>query len=382
MKACNVRSAGAADLMGNDLAAPIPAGKGRVRKERSDCKVTEDELYDSIVAHFGILTYVAIAVGITRPALYKRIDRAPRLQAARDGARRVVVDVATYHLRRALHVGTAWAVQFAMCRMDGIPLFSMTPPQPPQEPREPGATREPRAEPPEAGSPQPERARKTMLRLIHAVERAEPWAVKYCLRHLEPAVRYMTTPGGTGVETPRTEIVPDQPPRLCEQRAEALARASYGQLVGRPLHGRGKTPAPAASTHPEIPAEASAPSDSVNHKGDQKQTAGPSHPMLEETKSVPPAVPDAPACGANFAPTLSPAESTPGMPAAPHLPPAPGPHLNTAPSVACTSSQSTKRQPSVAGRQDKSHTADRKRKRRARAASRKRGRRKARLNRR
>ncbi len=79
-----------------------PSGEGRARKERADCKVSDEGLYHAIVAHLGVLSYVAIAVGINRSALYKRIERAPALQAARDGARRMLVSLATYHLRKAV----------------------------------------------------------------------------------------------------------------------------------------------------------------------------------------------------------------------------------------------------------------------------------------
>lgn len=45
--------------------------------------------WPNIVAHFGVPAFVLIAVGISRPALYKRINRDPERQSASGVAPRV-----------------------------------------------------------------------------------------------------------------------------------------------------------------------------------------------------------------------------------------------------------------------------------------------------
>ena len=232
---------------GEMVAAAVSSNAGRARRERADCKVSDTELRESIVAHFGILTYVALAVGLSRPVLYRRVGRVPGLQAAVDGARRVLVQRATFQLREALRAGAEWAVHFFMCREEGVwvPMKSrvkkpaapaetssdedsIEPPQgkleeqeepqipspdglrraatdfagseKPQGPEEPKGQEVDQQVVREVAEPQPEVANKVMLRLIRAVESGKPWAVKYCLNHLEPRGRYARKAGGGKAE--------------------------------------------------------------------------------------------------------------------------------------------------------------------------------------
>ncbi len=220
-----------------------PSGEGRARKERADCKVTDEGLYHAIVAHLGVLSYVAIAVGINRSALYKRIDRAPALQAARDGARRVLVAVATFHLRMALSAGVDWAVHYFMCREDQL-WSSFKEPQPPTEAQTNRAPREPKLDEAEEVEEQPERAGKSLRRLIRAVERGEPWAVKYCLNHLDPRGRYAKKYRGRKAEATVGTTPPEAPPVVIDEAAAELARAIFDEEFRLMAEKRQKKAAP------------------------------------------------------------------------------------------------------------------------------------------
>ncbi len=220
-----------------------PSGEGRARKERADCKVTDEGLYHAIVAHLGVLSYVAIAVGINRSALYKRIERAPALQAARDGARRMLLSRATYHLRKALHAGIDWAVHYVMCREDQL-WTPFNEPQPPTEAQANRAPREPKLEEAEEVEEQPERAGKSLRRLIRAVERGEPWAVKYCLNHLDPRGRYAKKSRGRKAEATVGQVRPEAPPVVIDEVAAELAKAVFDAERGRGTDQRQKQAAP------------------------------------------------------------------------------------------------------------------------------------------
>ncbi len=219
-----------------------PSGEGRARKERADCKVSDEGLYHAIVAHLGVLSYVAIAVGINRSALYKRIERAPALQAARDGARRMLLSRATYHLRKALHAGIDWAVHYVMCREDQL-WTPFNEPQPPREAQANRAPREPKLEEEEVEE-QPERAGKSLRRLIRAVERGEPWAVKYCLNHLDPRGRYAKKSRGRKAEATVGQVPPVAPPVVIDEVAAELAKAVFDAERGRGTGQRQEKAAP------------------------------------------------------------------------------------------------------------------------------------------
>ncbi len=220
-----------------------PSGEGRARKERADCKVTDEGLYHAIVAHLGVLSYVAIAVGINRSALYKRIERAPALQAARDGARRMLLSRATYHLRKALHAGIDWAVHYVMCREDQL-WTPFNEPQPPTEAQANRAPREPKLEEADDIEEQPERAGKSLRRLIRAVERGEPWAVKYCLNHLDPRGRYAKKSRGRKAEATVGQVAPVAPPVVIDEVAAELAQAVFDAERGLGTDQRQKKAAP------------------------------------------------------------------------------------------------------------------------------------------
>ncbi len=224
-------------------AGVAPSGEGRARKERADCKVTDEGLYHAIVAHLGVLSYVAIAVGINRSALYKRIERAPALQAARDGARRMLLSRATYHLRKALHAGIDWAVHYVMCREDQL-WTPFNEPQPPTEAQANRAPREPKLEEADEVEEQPERAGKSLRRLIRAVERGEPWAVKYCLNHLDPRGRYAKKYRGRKAEATVGTTPPEVPPVVIDEVAAELAKAVFDAERGRGTDQRQKQAAP------------------------------------------------------------------------------------------------------------------------------------------
>ncbi len=237
------------DVFIQDSVAPqtppgvAPSSEGRARKERADCKVTDEGLYHAIVAHLGVLSYVAIAVGINRSALYKRIERAPALQAARDGARRMLLSRATYHLRKALHAGIDWAVHYVMCREYQL-WTPFNEPQPPTEAQANRVPREPKLEEAEEVEEQPERAGKSLRRLIRAVERGEPWAVKYCLNHLDPRGRYAKKSRGRKAEATVGMVPPVAPPVVIDEVAAELAKAVFDAERGRGTDRRQEKAAP------------------------------------------------------------------------------------------------------------------------------------------
>ena len=157
-----------------------PETKGRARKVRSDCKVSEADLYAAIVLHLGVLKYVALAVGLRRWNVYRRIARNPQLQTVLEAARAVVVSVAWKQFDKALEAKAPWAIMFLISRDEGLPEGSY-------EPRAggvAGATAESKI--PQEVEPQPELANASTLKLVQALERGERWAIKYCLSHLEP----------------------------------------------------------------------------------------------------------------------------------------------------------------------------------------------------
>ncbi len=248
------------DVFIQDSVAPqtppgvAPSSEGRARKERADCKVTDEGLYHAIVAHLGVLSYVAIAVGINRSALYKRIDRAPALQAARDGARRMLLSRATYHLRKALYAGIDWAVHYVMCRENQL-WTPFNEPQPPTEAQANRAPREPKLEEAEEVEEQPERAGKSLRRLIRAVERGEPWAVKYCLNHLDPRGRYAKKSCGRKAEATVGQVPPVAPPVVIDEVAAELAKAVFDAERGRGTDQRQTQAAPPVLASDNRPAD-------------------------------------------------------------------------------------------------------------------------------
>ncbi len=157
----------------------MPEGKGRARKPRSDCKVSEPDLYAAIVLHLGVLKYVALAVGLRRWNVYRRIARNPQLQTVLEAARAVVVSVAWKQFDLALAAKAPWAIMFLISRDEGLPASSY-------EPREAGVATTARSKTPQEIEPQPDLANASTLKLVQALERGERWAIKYCLSHLEP----------------------------------------------------------------------------------------------------------------------------------------------------------------------------------------------------
>ncbi len=385
-----------------------PSGEGRARKERADCKVTDEGLYHAIVAHLGVLSYVAIAVGINRSALYKRIERAPALQAARDGARRMLLSRATYHLRMALHAGIDWAVHYVMCREDQL-WTPFNEPQPPTEAQANRAPREPKLEEADDVEEQPERAGKSLRRLIRAVERGEPWAVKYCLNHLDPRGRYAKKSCGRKAEATVGQVPPQAPPVvIIDEVAAELAKAVFDAERGRGTGQRQEKAAPpvcdqraaaedlttSIETLNETASPSPAPAQALMSEAacqvealissTEAQQPEFSAPTLE-TESAPTVSVNAPSLRHEFAPTLdgkssdnptyplsaatSPTSAALPDPFAPTLDPAPT--LDAAPPSNSAPTKPAKCSPSPKRKQPKSQSRDRTRKRRVRPLSKK-----------
>ncbi len=378
-----------------------PSGEGRARKERADCKVTDEGLYHAIVAHLGVLSYVALAVGINRSALYKRIERAPALQAARDGARRMLLSRATYHLRKALHAGIDWAVHYVMCREDQL-WTPFNEPQPPTEAQANRAPREPKLEAEEVEE-QPERAGKSLRRLIRAVERGEPWAVKYCLNHLDPRGRYAKKSRGRKAEATVGTTPPEAPPVVIDEVAAELAKAVFDAERGRGTDQRQKQAAPAVcdqraaaeelTTSIETLNETASPaparvlmSEAACQEEAMTSSAHAQQPLVSaptlETESAPTVSVNGQNLSHEFAPTVDVGftrNSTSQLPAAPHLTGTapepfaptlePAPTLDAAPPPTGAPTKPAKCSPSPKRKQQKAQSRDRTRKRRVRPLS-------------
>ncbi len=180
MDGCNQGSAAEGVVTdGVSLDQRVAAGRGR--KARSDCKVSDLEIYVAIVTHMGIIKSVALALGIVRSTLYRRIERAPQLKACFDAARAVMVHYAWEQFDEAVKAKARWAIIFGVSRMHGVPMS-------PAGPSASGSAAAAAAAKKKATElvPQPDVADAWTLRLVLGVENGEPWAIKYCLSHLDP----------------------------------------------------------------------------------------------------------------------------------------------------------------------------------------------------
>ena len=164
--------------------SPEQVAEGRARKERSDCKVTDVQIYAAIVQHMGVLTYAARALGILRPTLYRRIERALQLQACLDAARAVLIEIAWERFGEALDAKARWAIIFGFSRLHGVPITPRSWPSESYSVETSAAPAERKKSTPLV--PRPDEADASTLRLVLALENGEPWAIKYCLSHLDP----------------------------------------------------------------------------------------------------------------------------------------------------------------------------------------------------
>ncbi len=144
--------------------------------------MTENQLFEALCQNFGVLACAAIHLGLTLASLVQRVARSKRLRAGRDGARSVMIGYANERLQSAVAAGEAWALQFqaragvkaGVSADAGKPLES--PPLPSHRV----------AQPVGQGEPRPDLAEALSRRLVVALDRGEPWAVMYCLSHLNP----------------------------------------------------------------------------------------------------------------------------------------------------------------------------------------------------
>lgn len=79
--------------------------------------VTNEEVFNAIMASGGILTDAAKIVGMTRQSVKHRIDNDSQLQEAMDAAKQVLLDRAEAKLFKAVEAGSAWAVKFVLARL-------------------------------------------------------------------------------------------------------------------------------------------------------------------------------------------------------------------------------------------------------------------------
>ena len=180
MSGCN-QELGAEEVAdGPSLEQRVAEGRGR--KARSDCKVGDLEIYVAIVTHMGIIKSVALALGIVRSTLYRRIERAPQLKACFDAARAVMLHYAWEGLDVAMEAKARWAIIFVVSRMHGVPMS-------PGGSRAAGSAANRAAATKKRATelvPQPAAADALTLRVVLGVEHGEPWAIKFCLSYLDP----------------------------------------------------------------------------------------------------------------------------------------------------------------------------------------------------
>lgn len=72
------------------------------------------QIEDTIRAKDGNVTEVAKALGVSRTAIYKRINNSERLQIALEEARQSLVDLAETKLRQLINEGNPAAVFFTL----------------------------------------------------------------------------------------------------------------------------------------------------------------------------------------------------------------------------------------------------------------------------
>ncbi len=162
--------------------AGVARGVGARRHAGAGRSVTENQLFEALCQNFGVLACAALSVGLTLASLVQRVARSKRLRAGRDGARSVMIGYANERLQSAVAAGEAWALQFqaragvktAVPADTGKPLELLSVPS------------HRVAQPVAQGEPRPDLAEALSRRLVVALDRGEPWAVMYCLSHLDP----------------------------------------------------------------------------------------------------------------------------------------------------------------------------------------------------
>ena len=163
------------DGVAREVAAKRRSGAGR--------RVTENQLFDELCQNLGVLACAALSVGLTLASLVQRVARSRRLRAGLNGARSVMIGYANERLQGAVSAGEAWALQF-LARA-GVKAAV---PADAGEPLDlPPLSSHRVARPVAQGEPRPDLAEALCRRLAVALDRGEPWAVMYCLTHLDPA---------------------------------------------------------------------------------------------------------------------------------------------------------------------------------------------------
>ena len=162
--------------------AGVACGSSTDGQAGAGCTVTENQLFEAMCQNFGVLTCAALSVGLTLASLVQRVARSKRLRAARDGARSVLIRHADERLQLALSAGETWALQF--CARAGVKTGVPADAGKPLELLSFPSNRV--AQPVGQGEPRPDLAEALSRQLVVALDRSEPWAVMYCLSHLDP----------------------------------------------------------------------------------------------------------------------------------------------------------------------------------------------------
>ncbi len=149
---------------------------------RAGRSVTENQLFEALCQNFGVLACAAIHLGLTLASLVQRVARSKRLRTWRDAARSVLIGHANELLQVAVAAGEPWALQF--CARAGVKTGVPADTGKPVELISFSAHRV--AQPVGQGEPRPDLAEAMSRRMVVALERGEPWAVMYCLSHLDP----------------------------------------------------------------------------------------------------------------------------------------------------------------------------------------------------
>ncbi len=78
---------------------------------------TDDEISQALQASGGVLATAAIAIGMSRQGLWKRVKGNAALEEARDTAKAELLDVAESGLFKAVRAGKPWAIRFVLSRL-------------------------------------------------------------------------------------------------------------------------------------------------------------------------------------------------------------------------------------------------------------------------
>ena len=77
-------------------------------------RIRKSDVEAALKRHHGLVGPAAADMGCTRMSIYNAMKRWPELEAVRDHARKMILDMGESALYRKAEAGEAWAVQFLL----------------------------------------------------------------------------------------------------------------------------------------------------------------------------------------------------------------------------------------------------------------------------